>query len=222
LRQLKRKSSISKSQQVSISIENCFLILHFQYASDFWESIELPAARQERKKEQIESIINIAVDFLPLNGSCVEFCAGGGYVGLAIAALRPDCIVYLTDMNSISLKFAERRAVKMSLQNVKFAHFELSTLLNHSFIGVNKSNVVSKLDWLDRFDIGVALHACGSATDAIQKLCMSKNAAFVVSPCCYGFVQQLTEQNKSSSSSGTIQTVIFFYFLKPISCHLRF
>ena len=35
----------------------------------------------------------------------------------------------------------------------------------------------------------VALHACGVATDMVVEHCIQARAAFVVSPCCYGFVQ---------------------------------
>lgn len=39
------------------------------------------------------------------------------------------------------------------------------------------------------FHIGVALHACGVATDMVVEQCIQAGATFVVSPCCYGFVQ---------------------------------
>ncbi|MEQ2252464.1 hypothetical protein ILYODFUR_021947 [Ilyodon furcidens] len=35
----------------------------------------------------------------------------------------------------------------------------------------------------------VALHACGIATDMVLEHCIQAGAAFVVSPCCYGFIQ---------------------------------
>lgn len=35
----------------------------------------------------------------------------------------------------------------------------------------------------------VALHACGVATDMVTEHCIQAGAAFVVSPCCYGFIQ---------------------------------
>ena len=37
------------------------------------------------------------------------------------------------------------------------------------------------------FDIGVALHACGEATDQVLRACgKNQNASFIVSPCCVG------------------------------------
>lgn len=35
----------------------------------------------------------------------------------------------------------------------------------------------------------VALHACGIATDMVMEHCVQAGAAFVISPCCYGFIQ---------------------------------
>lgn len=36
------------------------------------------------------------------------------------------------------------------------------------------------------FDVGLALHACGNATDATLQLALAAGAAFIVSPCCVG------------------------------------
>ncbi len=36
------------------------------------------------------------------------------------------------------------------------------------------------------FDVGLALHACGNATDAALLLAARQRAAYVVSPCCVG------------------------------------
>ncbi len=36
------------------------------------------------------------------------------------------------------------------------------------------------------FDVALALHACGNATDAALLLAAARRAAYVVSPCCVG------------------------------------
>uniref|UniRef100_A0A3P9JRA4 Glutathione S-transferase, C-terminal domain containing n=1 Tax=Oryzias latipes TaxID=8090 RepID=A0A3P9JRA4_ORYLA len=38
-------------------------------------------------------------------------------------------------------------------------------------------------------DCQVALHACGIATDMVLEHCIQAESAFVISPCCYGFIQ---------------------------------
>ena len=39
------------------------------------------------------------------------------------------------------------------------------------------------------FNVGVALHACGVATDMVLRHCMEANSSFVISPCCYGRIK---------------------------------
>lgn len=41
----------------------------------------------------------------------------------------------------------------------------------------------------------VALHACGVATDMVLDRCLRARAGFVVSPCCYGFIQNTLKFN---------------------------
>lgn len=38
----------------------------------------------------------------------------------------------------------------------------------------------------DGFDIGVAVHACGMATDYAQLQCISRGAPYLLVPCCVG------------------------------------
>ncbi|CAD7951179.1 unnamed protein product [Amoebophrya sp. A25] len=40
------------------------------------------------------------------------------------------------------------------------------------------------------FDLGIALHACGRASDEVMTLCAEKSAGFVVAPCCVGRLAQ--------------------------------
>mmetsp|Transcript_22155 Transcript_22155/g.33731 ORF Transcript_22155/g.33731 Transcript_22155/m.33731 type:complete len:638 (-) Transcript_22155:145-2058(-) len=42
----------------------------------------------------------------------------------------------------------------------------------------------------DNFDIGLALHACGEATDLVLRACGVAKANFIVSPCCVGKLNQ--------------------------------
>ena len=55
-----------------------------------------------------------------------------------------------------------------------------------AFIGErNKVLICSFLS----ISLQVALHACGVATDMVMEHCIQVGAAFVISPCCYGFIQ---------------------------------
>ncbi|XP_035149086.2 glutathione S-transferase C-terminal domain-containing protein isoform X5 [Callithrix jacchus] len=42
---------------------------------------------------------------------------------------------------------------------------------------------------------GVALHACGVATDMVIEHCIKTRASFVTCPCCYGFIQNTSKFN---------------------------
>ena len=44
-------------------------------------------------------------------------------------------------------------------------------------------------DYTDSFDIGIALHACGGASDIVQRICVQSRAVYVMAPCCVGKVQ---------------------------------
>ncbi|CAM9148013.1 unnamed protein product [Ectocarpus fasciculatus] len=132
--------------------------------------MDLPKGREKRKREQIMSLVEAAEALLPHGGLAVEFCCGGGYVGIPLAVKRPDAMVILTDMNSVSLSFAKIRVKRLGLENV-----------GRSSLNVPLSE--------RPFDVGIALHACGGASDTVLKICRDANASFVVSPCCYGFIK---------------------------------
>jgi len=40
-----------------------------------------------------------------------------------------------------------------------------------------------------KFNIGVCLHACGTATDMVLQQSLNNDASFVICPCCYGGIQ---------------------------------
>ena len=54
--------------------------------------------------------------------------------------------------------------------------------------GLTNVKVIQGLvqDYLEPFDLAIALHACGEATDLVQDLCLHHQAGFVLCPCCVG------------------------------------
>lgn len=70
-------------------------------------------------------------------------------------------------MRSASIRLAQSRIHQAGLTNVR---------------------VVEGLvqDYQEPFDLAIALHACGEATDLVQDLCLFHGAAFVLCPCCVG------------------------------------
>ena len=56
----------------------------------------------------------------------------------------------------------------------------------------------------ERFDLGIGLHCCGPLTDTVISFCKSKNAEFVVAPCCYGKISFQFPFSKSNVSQNWI------------------
>ncbi|XP_069131163.1 glutathione S-transferase C-terminal domain-containing protein-like [Argopecten irradians] len=143
-----------------------------------WEGIpegvhpgaDLPKKRLMRKCQQLENLVT-AVQALAAPGDViVDFCSGGGHLGLVIAYLMPDCKVYLVENNESSLMRAKSRVEKAGLNNVTLFQ------CNQDY-------------FRGKFDVGTCLHACGSATDMVLHQCLQNNARFVICPCCYGGIQ---------------------------------
>ena len=101
----------------------------------------------------------------------VDFCGGTGHVGLVVAALMGKRVrTYVVDANGRALAFCKQRIRDAKLDNVKIWEGD-----------------VSKFPHV--FDVGVALHACGNASDAVMRRCVDEHAAVVCCPCCVGKVR---------------------------------
>nr|CAI5864733.1 unnamed protein product [Callosobruchus analis] len=131
----------------------------------------LPEKRANRKCEQLENLAKAVMKLAEdKQFTIVDFCSGSGHVGILIAVLLPQCQVVLVENKEQSLSRARERIIELGLRNVTI--------------------VQSNLDYFSgSFDIGIALHACGVATDLVIDKCLLSNAHFVVCPCCYGGVK---------------------------------
>ena len=54
----------------------------------------------------------------------------------------------------------------------------------------------------DTFDIGLATHLCGEATDLAQMKCIQHRAIFILTPCCVGKIKHLLTENKHTSNNA--------------------
>lgn len=129
----------------------------------------LPESRAVRKCQQLENLAKatVKITLSKTIKTIVDFCSGSGHLGILVATLLPNCRVILVENKERSLKRAQERIMKMNLSNV--------------------SVVQSNLDYFNaRFDLGLALHACGVATDLVMQACIRNKADFVCCPCCYG------------------------------------
>ncbi|GIX82474.1 glutathione S-transferase C-terminal domain-containing protein homolog [Caerostris extrusa] len=131
---------------------------------------DLPQERIERKCQQIESMVTAVLKVAVDGQIIVEFCAGGGHVGLLLAYFLPSCKVILIENKESSIFRAKKRVESLNLKNVFFYQCNLDYFKGS-------------------FDLGVSLHACGVATDLVIQQCIKQRASFVCCPCCYGGVQ---------------------------------
>ncbi|XP_066933952.1 glutathione S-transferase C-terminal domain-containing protein-like [Clytia hemisphaerica] len=135
---------------------------------------ELNPDRSKRKRQQIENMVSRILPLLRTGDKIVEFCAGGGHLGIVVAYLRPDCQVVLLDNKEESMNRACSRIKSLGLKNVTF--------------------YLTNLEYYNgSFDIGTTLHACGTATDLVLKKCINDRSSFVIAPCCYGGIRSTTD-----------------------------
>uniref|UniRef100_A0A672GZB7 Glutathione S-transferase C-terminal domain-containing protein n=1 Tax=Salarias fasciatus TaxID=181472 RepID=A0A672GZB7_SALFA len=126
--------------------------------------------RAVRKMQQLNNLVAMVLELARPGDTVVDFCSGTGHVGIVLAHTLPDCQVVLIENKEESLVRAQSRSAELGLKNIGF--------------------IQANLDYFTGpFQIGVALHACGVATDMVMEHCVQAEAAFVISPCCYGFIQ---------------------------------
>lgn len=127
----------------------------------------LPDKRVVRKTQQLENLALVVMNIAKDGDLIVDFCSGSGHLGILVALLLPKCKVLLLENKEQSLFRARERVEKMGVKNILFYQCNLDF-----FIG--------------KFDIGIALHACGVASDLVLDKCLKANAKFIICPCCYG------------------------------------
>ena len=124
--------------------------------------------------------------------SVVDFGAGSGNLTLPLAKRFPTARFVAVEMKRRSADLLLRRARAAGLSNIT-AH-----------VGMIET---SKMP----FDVGLALHACGNATDHAILRCVAERAAFVVSPCCIGKLKfsiaggsSFSATNRDWTTAGTM------------------
>ncbi|CAD7702304.1 unnamed protein product [Ostreobium quekettii] len=127
------------------------------------------SGRAMRKRWQVESFCLLLRRLLstPQRQKVVDFGCGTGCLVVPLAHLFPAHQFVGLDMKAQALRILEDRALAAGVQN-------LSTVLC----------MVEHYD--EPFDVSLALHACGNATDHALLQAQRRRAAYIVSPCCVG------------------------------------
>jgi len=176
----------------------------------------LPIDRIYRKTIQIESMMILVMNLIsrlektkmaPL--VIVEFCAGSGFVCIPMAVLHPQARFIMIDRKCKSIEIAKERVIAAKLDNVETIEGDIS-------------------DFKSDFDVGIALHACGAASDLSLQICVKNRAAFVICPCCIGKVVldrrvALSKKIKTildeNSYCRLIKSADFGHSTEELACH---
>jgi hypothetical protein len=185
--------------------------------------------REKKKYGQIQSIIHsvlcILSSLISSNTSSssftiVDFCGGSGSMAISLALLLSSLLrsrnynhtihvqVIVVDLKAQSLQCLHRRAATI---HTNYNHASLQIQLERNTIQSTSipnlstfyGDIVSfstKQENAQPFHIGIALHACGEATDVTLRACIQQQqqqatapaAAFVLAPCCIGKLSTFT------------------------------
>ena len=166
----------------------------------------------QRKEDQVTSILHCIFAFLPeklalssttpttisSSYTIVDFGGGSGHVSLPLAYLLPQCTIVVVDLKQTSLDLLQEKARECVQNNNKKTNVT-STSTNNSDASScsppgSTPTAIPNLrtfagdiqSYTGDFDLGVALHVCGEATDVVLRKCAANKAHIVAAPCCVG------------------------------------
>ena len=137
----------------------------------------------------------------------VDFGGGSGHLAIPLALLLPFCRVVVVELNKKSLELMHQKVELVVLQilNQDSSTTSLNTPLSTMevppyakdarFRRGGRNNVMENLfsfegpveEYTESFDMALALHLCGQATDVALRKAISVGAtSMVVAPCCVG------------------------------------
>ena len=145
-----------------------------------------------RKKQQIDHF-NAALPIASEPTHWLEWCAGKGYLGRAIAATR--------DAKVTSLEWQQT----LCEEGQAFAHkHELNMHYVHANAFAESSTALVKA-----CDHAIALHACGELHIHLLKTAVANQTnAITISPCCYHLIKNQTYQ--PLSKAGQASSLVLF------------
>lgn len=154
----------------------------------------LPASRAPRKRQQLDNILAVMATVVRDGDTVVDLCGASGHLGFPIAHAFPACKVVIIDMKPRAIAIAHERLAMCKLPNVRIIQGMIQ-------------------DFTEPFDVGVALHACGAATDLGLALCRKWRAAFVMCPCCVGKVKHSSLEYPRSEEMRSVLSPAEFELL---------
>jgi len=163
------------------------------------ESAPPAGVKGQRKKLQLQSLMQCIVAMVPVDpGSIkiVDFGGGSGHLSIPLALLLPQCEVIVVDLKASSLSLVHEKAAKNTNPEASddvFSYPEGVDVTQHDHTKRSCAGIPNLYtyhgsieSYEDKFDLGVALHACGEASDLVLRACGKAMAAVVMAPCCVG------------------------------------
>ncbi|KAM7158204.1 glutathione S-transferase C-terminal domain-containing protein isoform 3-T8 [Molossus nigricans] len=119
-----------------------------------WDS--LPAAvspkegkmssdRALRKQQQLNNLVYVVTSQAKPGDKIVDFCSGGGHVGIVLAHMLPLCQVTLIENKELSLIRAKKRSDELGLSNIWFIQANMEYFTGMFNIGIQSRLVLSSL-----------------------------------------------------------------------------
>jgi hypothetical protein len=145
----------------------------------------------------------------------VDFGGGSGHLGIPLALLLPKCYIIVVDLRKRSLDLMHEKAEFVAQELLAGSDHSAQQKDNKgsssseqppSFVKHNpafrscaKDGVLNNLfsfhgpveQYTESFDMAIALHLCGEATDVtLRKAVAVQASSLVVAPCCVGKLSQ--------------------------------
>ena len=101
----------------------------------------MPPDRLERKCGQLSSLAAPLAQIAQTGDIIVDFCSGGGHLGLLVAHLLPGSRVHMVENKEESLARARTRGLDMGLDNVWFYQCNLEFYVGKFNIGLYNTSL---------------------------------------------------------------------------------
>lgn len=92
--------------------------------------------RALRKQQQLNNLVYLVLDQAKPGDRIVDFCSGGGHVGIVLAHVLPSCQVTLVENKELSLIRAKKRSDELGLSNIWFIQANVEYFTGMFNIGV--------------------------------------------------------------------------------------
>lgn len=179
--------------------------------------------RAGRKEGQLRSIIRCVLRLIPEDAkrgfTVVDFGGGSGHMGIPLALLLPRCRIIVVDLRKRSLDLMHDKAdivtdeMLSSLGQKPQLIDDEPDFVNQKpgfsqcgkYIGIldNLFSYHGPVETFDMaFDMALALHLCGEATDVTLRKAAHFHATIVVAPCCVGKLSQKTKNPDVYNATG--------------------